>query len=75
MDNLANAILILGVIYFYLVHQFSGLGSFLLVVFAVALWHVNRSGDEYRGRLKSETALNNAKAKYYLKKAETEVMK
>jgi len=68
--NIANSILILGVIYLHLVYGLGGIPATLMVLWGFAFWLTYRGATEKTNLIKSEIRLNNAKAKWFETKAE-----
>ena len=62
--NIANSILILGVLYFGYTYGFN-IGHFLLIIWSLGLWAYHGFTGERKAYIKAQTRLLEAKALYY----------
>jgi hypothetical protein len=68
INNLANALLILGLIYLYLEHGSDGILTFLLLALAVITWVVPSFSNEKKDYMKAQIEYIRAKANWYNKR-------
>lgn len=72
MNNIGNAILILGAIYLYIAYKLDAMITFFLCIVGLATWVYIGFTKERETLFKAKIRLLEAKARYYEKKLEEE---
>jgi len=72
LNNIASAIIILGVLYLHQVYGLNGLIAFLLLLFAVVTSTMPTGGDEQKDLLRAKSEFYRARSRYYDSKRRSE---